>query len=352
MRNFKKWWLSLVKNLKHHQRFDAELSQTKTELSQTKTELSQTKTELSQTKTELSQTKTELSQTKTELSQTKTTTRTTLDFHLRKITPMAFLELLEIHLAESCNLNCFGCNHFSQIAEESYTDIEEFEKDMRQLTKVTKGEVGVFRLMGGEPLLNPQCSNFFEVTRKYFPKSEIWLVSNGLLLEKQDALFWQRARENNVQIRPTKYPLKIDWDKIKALCDANEVPLIFFNEGEVEKTSWKFTLDPEGKCDNYHSFTHCSMANHCVQFKKGRLYTCTFPAHIEHYNKKYGHTFELSPFDSISIYEVKDYQELLYFLAKPIPFCRYCKVSQWAPVGKWRPSKKDKFEYLERKDNE
>ncbi|EFP6868112.1 radical SAM protein, partial [Campylobacter upsaliensis] len=35
VRNFKKWWLSLVKNLKHHQRFDAELSQTKTELSQT-----------------------------------------------------------------------------------------------------------------------------------------------------------------------------------------------------------------------------------------------------------------------------------------------------------------------------
>ncbi|MDO4674674.1 radical SAM protein [Campylobacter sp.] len=315
IKNFKKWWLSLVKNLKHHERFTLELSQTKTEL-----------------------------------SQTKTTMCHTLDFHLRKITPMAFLELVEIHLAEACNLNCFGCNHFSQIAEEAFTDPAAFEKDMKQLAKITGGWVGVFRLMGGEPLLHPQCSKFFKITRKYFPKSDIWLVTNGLLLEKQEGDFWKRAKENRVQIRPTKYPLKINWDKIRALCEANDVPLIFFNEGEVEKISHKFTLDPKGGNDNYHSFTHCSMANHCVQLKRGRLFTCTFPAHIEHYNKKYGESFEVSEFDSINIYEARDYKELLFFLAKPIPFCRYCSVSKWGPVGKWRPSKGDKFEYLEKKD--
>ncbi|MDO4674716.1 radical SAM protein [Campylobacter sp.] len=314
--NFKKWWLSLVKNLKHHERYDRQLTQTQAEL-----------------------------------TQTKTTVRHTLDFHLRKITPMAFLELVEIHLAEACNLNCFGCNHFSQIAAESLTDPAALERDLRQLASISGGWVGVLRLMGGEPLLNPRCAEFFALARRYFPRSEIWLVTNGLLLEKQDAAFWQSARENGVQIRPTKYPLKIDWDKIRALCEANDVPLIFFNEGEVEKTSWKFTLDPKGKCDNYHSFIHCSMANHCVQLKNGRLFTCTLPAHIEHYNAKYGQEFETCDLDSISIYEARDYQEILSFLARPIPFCRYCKVSEWGPVGKWRASKKDKFEYLESMKN-
>ncbi|EHX6178433.1 radical SAM protein, partial [Campylobacter jejuni] len=106
------------------------------------------------------------------------------------------------------------------------------------------------------------------------------------------------------------------------------------------------SLDPSGNCDNYHSFTNCSMANHCVQFKDGKLFTCTFPAHVQHFNKKYGNHFEVCEFDFIDIYKAKDYQEILFFLSKPIPFCRYCKVSQWAEIGKWRSSNKTKHEYL------
>ena len=58
---------------------------------------------------------------------------------LRKLTPQANLEFVEIHLVEHCNLNCFGCNHFSQLANEGYTDINEYDKDMKQLAKITGG---------------------------------------------------------------------------------------------------------------------------------------------------------------------------------------------------------------------
>ncbi|HDW9258623.1 TPA: radical SAM protein, partial [Campylobacter jejuni] len=79
------------------------------------------------------------------LSQLKKEHYKVLDFHLRKITPQAFLEIVEIHLAESCNLNCFGCNHFSQIAEKEFPDIEIFKKDMQRLSEISKGIVGTFR---------------------------------------------------------------------------------------------------------------------------------------------------------------------------------------------------------------
>lgn len=209
MQRFKKWFLSIIKNFKQHEKIKIDLNNTKIELSQLKKEHYKV-----------------------------------LDFHLRKITPQAFLEIVEIHLAESCNLNCFGCNHFSQIAEKEFPDIEIFKKDMQRLSEISKGIVGTFRLMGGEPLLNPNCIQFFDITRYFFPKSAIWLVTNGILLDKQNEDFWNSCQRNKMQIRPTKYPIKINWDLIKDKCDQYDIPLIFFNNGELEKTSWKFSLDP------------------------------------------------------------------------------------------------------------
>ncbi|EHN6916813.1 4Fe-4S cluster-binding domain-containing protein, partial [Campylobacter jejuni] len=285
------------------------------------------------------------------LSQLKKEHYKVLDFHLRKIVSQAFLEVVEIHLSEHCNLSCFGCNHFSQLAEKKFPDILKFEQDMKQLFDITKGFVKTFRLMGGEPLLNPECKEFMEITRRYFSKSAIWLVTNGILLNKQKEDFWFSCQRNNVEIRPTKYPINIKWNEIENLCQKYQIPLIFFNNAEIEKTSWKFSLDPLGKCDNYTSFTNCSMANHCIQFKDGKLFTCPISAHIEHFNKFYRENgvkvvFEISEFDYIDIYQVKNYQEILSFLAKPIPFCRYCKVLEWKEVGIWRKSSKNINEYL------
>ena len=305
MERFKKWFLSIVRNNKHHKSLRTDLNNTRTDLNKL------------------------------------------LDFHLRKITPMAFLEVVEIQLAEHCNLNCFGCNHFSQIAQKEFLSLETFTKDLTRLSEISKGFIGNLRLMGGEPLLNPNCIEFFSITRELFPQSAIWLVTNGILLPKQNDDFYDACHKNNIEIRPTKYPINIDWQLVEDKCKEHKVALTFFNEGQVEKTSVKFTLDPKGLCDNYHSFTRCEMANHCVQLKNGRLFTCPPAAHIEHFNKKYEEKFEVSELDSIDIYKAKDYQEILSFLAKPIPFCRYCKVSQWAEVGPWRASKYKKDEYLE-----
>ncbi|MBD5165402.1 MAG: radical SAM protein, partial [Helicobacter sp.] len=39
--------------------------------------------------------------------------------------------------------------------------------------------------------------------------------------------------------------------------------------------------------------------------------------------------------------------EILQFLAKPIPFCRFCNLAKWQSIGEWKTSKKDISEYLE-----
>lgn len=266
---------------------------------------------------------------------------------LHKLTPQAYLKLIEIHLAEHCNLNCFSCAHFSQLSPKHFPSLEQFSKDIQQLNSITKGLVGRFHLMGGEPLLNPNCKDFFAVTRKFFPDSDIWLVTNGILLKTQPKEFWESCKENNIEIHPTKYPIKIDWNSIETQCKTYGIPLIFFNNAKIEKTSTKFVLESKGNCNPLESFTKCGMANNCVQLKEGKLYPCNIAANIEIFNSAFNQNLPLTALDSIDIYKAKDYHEILQFLAKPIPFCRFCNLSKWQGMGEWKTSKKEIVEYLE-----
>nr|WP_286030837.1 radical SAM protein [Helicobacter pullorum] len=190
-----------------------------------------------------------------------------------------------MHLAESCNLNCFSCNHFSQLAPKNFPNIDNFKKDLERLSLLSNQMVKRILLTGGEPLLNPNCKDFFAITRKYFPNSAIWLVTNGILLPKQETSFWESCKNNRIEIRPTKYPIKVDWNLIKAKCESYGIPLKFFNNENVVKTSMKFILEPKGNIDAYNSFINCGMANNCVQLRDGKLYPCNIAANIDFLTK-------------------------------------------------------------------
>jgi len=103
------------------------------------------------------------------------------------ITPLtkdSYLSYLEYHVTDHCNLNCKYCTHYAPLVKEPvFTDIERFKKDLTQLKKYIK-DIGIIRILGGEPLLNPQLPEFIEFTRKTYPGSVIWIVTNGMLLDR------------------------------------------------------------------------------------------------------------------------------------------------------------------------
>lgn len=169
-----------------------------------------------------------------------------INFQFDRITPKANINFVEIHLAEHCNLNCQYCSHFSQLAEEEFANIEVFERDIKRLRELSNGEINMISLMGGEPLLNPNCERFFELTRKYFNKTKIKLVTNGILLLKQKDSFWQSMKDNNITLAPTKYPIKVDWDKIKEICSNMNIKFKFHNDEKVIKTSHNFPINLAG----------------------------------------------------------------------------------------------------------
>ena len=269
-----------------------------------------------------------------------------INFQLDKITPKANIDGIEIHLAEHCNLNCQCCSHFSNLAEPEFANIEVFERDIKRLYELSNGEVNIIKLMGGEPLLNPNCERFFELTRKYFDKTEIKLVTNGILLLKQKESFWQSMRDNNITLAPTKYPIKIDWDKVKEICYNMNIKFKFFNDENVLKKTFYNTLNLEG-CENPEwNFRNCFQANNCLRLDNGKLYTCEEPANIKHFNKFFNKNIPVSVNDYIDIHKAKDYQEVLQFLAKPIPFCKYCDVEKRKYSIAWKTSTKSIEEYI------
>lgn len=253
--------------------------------------------------------------------------------------PQGNLNYLTIGISEHCNLNCTKCDHFSPLAYEKFYDLKDFKKDIERLSHLSKGDINKIAIEGGEPLLNPDVIEYIKITRDNFPKTNIVIITNGILLNKMNEEFWIALKENNITLEITKYPINVDYEKIKIKAKEENINLKMLNE--VLKTSHKVPLDMEGKQNAVENFVNCWHANSCVFLKNGKLYTCTIAPNIEHFNKFFNKDLKLKEDDGIDIYKAQSMGEILAFLARPISFCKYCKVKERSFNHKWQISKRE-----------
>jgi hypothetical protein len=50
--------------------------------------------------------------------------------------------------------------------------------------------------------------------------------------------------------------------------------------------------------------------------------------------------------DTVDIHKVRSGQEILEFVAKPVPFCRFCDVKRRTYDNPWRTSKREISEWV------
>lgn len=249
--------------------------------------------------------------------------------------------LFEVSLAEHCDLNCVGCSHFSPLAEPEFADYEETARDFSRLSSLFHGHVKEIHLMGGEPLLHPDINKFMKMARENFPDAAIIIVTNGLKLLNQTEEFWLACKENNIAIQPTKYPIPLNYEEMeKRAADYGVEYRYFGGSGKVTKTMNLFKMDVKGLQDSRRNFLFCYQANQCVYLQHGRLYTCPVAPTARHFNKYFGEDLKESPEDSIDIYQVNSAREILDFLARPIPFCRYCMMEKTRLYQSWRQTER------------
>lgn len=255
----------------------------------------------------------------------------------------------EINCAEHCNLNCVGCSTFASLAEKEFVNVDELAKDLARMSEIFGGECESIYLIGGEPLLHPKLGEIAVLSRKYFPKGEISIFTNGILLEKQSKDLWKICRENHVSVVITKYPIMMDYEKQTDILENKGIAWSWAFSDDSIKVMECSNLDPTGEQDPAYSFAHCSEANNCIKLKHGRLYTCTPVSSIYKFNRAFHQNFVVSPEDYIDIYGDMTAEDICKKLAQPIPFCRYCDKKTKPKRFKWQTSRNEMDEWIVKK---
>lgn len=257
---------------------------------------------------------------------------------------------LDIHVVEHCNLNCSGCTHYSPLAKREFADLHVVENSLKKLSKYRRS-ISAIQLLGGEPLLNPELPRFFEIVRKYFPKTRINLLTNGILLLKQEAIpeaFWVSCRNNNVTIRLTRYPIKLDYDKIVHICLDQKVQTEIFRDRCSNTQRWSlFRLTENFKHHddrrNRIKIMRCQSLN-CYQLVEDKIFACSHSAYIRHLNQYFGTKFSITRKDYLQVDKIKGSFHLKKLQLFATPFCRYCQTGYIE--SDWSISKKERQEWV------
>lgn len=261
---------------------------------------------------------------------------------LRRLMPGKSLSF-EVNCADHCNLDCWGCDHGSPLAEEGYLDIDGYARDLKRLSELFHGKMKEIRLCGGEPLLNPRLHEIVDSTRRNFPNGQITIITNGILLDKQDKAFWEAVTRTGTTISVTVYPgMEEHFKKISeigASYGAVVRPLY-----RAKKESYFMPFDPSGRQNPKTASYSCFQAYNCTTLYNGRMFPCSIAPTSRFFCSHFKVPMPLTDKDSIDIHTATA-QEILSFVTRPIPFCRYCAVGERRFRIPWSRSKHDISEW-------
>lgn len=250
------------------------------------------------------------------------------------ITPMLYdpyLPYLEFHVADHCNLNCKYCTHYSPlVGKPVFTEYDRFADDLRQLRKYIV-DIGVIRILGGEPLLNPELGRFIELTRELYPASIITVVTNGLLIDRLDPALIEIMKKNMAFFHISFYPpLKDKVQEIQRFLYEKEIPYTITQMiTEFNKTQ---TLTPQPDEDFFY---RCFQAS-CTCLHEGKVAPCYAPFTTKYFNTSFGQ--ELPIDEGVDLYDEELTAPILKAnLLIPMQRCQYCiagNACSWEIVGK------------------
>ncbi len=230
------------------------------------------------------------------------------------------LGYLEFDVSGHCNLRCKGCSHYSNLVKEPvWGNLDRFREHLSRLREVFD-HIEVFRLVGGEPFLNPDVGQFAAAVREAFPDATLYVVSNGLLIPHVKGEILDAIRESKAVVYISYYPPTVKMaEKIKERLDEYKVPYTFskpirYFQYEVGETAGNGTSNHR----------HCSFISCHILSDDGRLCLCDPPMVYQKNMSRLNVKREVSEDCWTDLYSVKDGYELLRQLHRQIPFCKYC----------------------------
>lgn len=238
----------------------------------------------------------------------------------------SYLPYLEYHVEDACNMNCKACEHYSALVNGSVRmDFEEFSKDISRL-KTLINEIGMIRILGGEPLMNSELPKYIRLTREMYPNSDIRVVTNALLIKSISDEVFVTMKECFVHFDISLYKPVVG--KIKDITDYIVSKGVQFTCTEpIDEFSIKQNLT--GDSDMIAQFNNCFQSE-CHNIYRGQIAACFLPFVTHYFNEAFGK--DIPENGGIDLYEESlTTRELKERLSKPLERCRYCSQPVMIP---------------------
>jgi organic radical activating enzyme len=238
------------------------------------------------------------------------------------------LPQVEMHIIDSCNLNCRGCTHFSPIFPNTLPDLNSRLSDVKQL-KEKLSFIMRFYILGGEPFLNPEISDYIRGIREILPDTKLYIVTNGLLIERLSDEILQCIKDNQVWISISEYaPTHKKIDDICRILDRYKILYEIRGISSKEKFCLPLSLSDHSK------YPRTCISNGCVTIWNGKIARCPQLMYISYFNNYFN--VNLPENGVVSLESCMSDEKLLEFLKEEVPLCKHCVQNEieWSICGK------------------
>lgn len=254
--------------------------------------------------------------------------------------------IIEIHASDHCNLSCSSCSHFAPLAKPKFCNLSLLKESLNKLSRF-EDTIYKIRILGGEPLLNPQICEIFETVHKLCPHVLLEMSTNGILIPKMSKDFFVLFRKLGVIINITQYPLNSElYKNIEDILIKEQVnyklstldrTINKWNKIKLHETSFPVLKSKI----NFLKKSQCNRM--CIQLVDDKLFPCNVSAYVHHLNTAFGTKFIHRKGDFLEIDKIKSSKDIRRLLYKSHPFCsyHYDRFNSYP----WRPSQCKKEEW-------
>ena len=221
---------------------------------------------------------------------------------------------LEVHIADNCNLNCKGCAHFSPLFDQVGVDFNGCIEDIRKVRNKVSN-IARLDLLGGEPLLNPELSEYVKTVRTLLPDTRISIFTNGLLIPTLSDDTLKTISTQQVAFMISEYPETSKMlIRIKGILQENKIRYL------VTPIRNQFNIPIS--ITEKSRYPHRCISDGCVSISDGKIARCPTLLYLHKFNETFSKSL---PEDGIlDLDETISGEAFLKKMEERVPLCGYC----------------------------
>ena len=228
---------------------------------------------------------------------------------------------LEAHIVDHCNLTCWGCCSLSPFLPAWSVEPDDLRQELELARRVLAP--GIFKLVGGEPLLHPELLACLRVARESKIAPVVSVTTNALLLSRMDDEFWSLVDALTISVYPKPPLSEPAREAIQAKAESHGVAVNW----KIQNEFVDMTLDAprSDEAANLEVWQECWLRRRCHMLRDGWFYTCTRPVHFDTFHR--GKT-DFATTDGVRLHEGPGLLEELYaalVTEKPLESCALCR---------------------------